>query len=382
MKRSDFFIRLTTGVIFLAVACYIGISLYNSVVNTYTTTRAVRYSIVETLPAHGFIVRTESVLEDRSVAILPTVNEGEKVSAGQVIAVEYLSIDALERASEIRSLRLKIAQLESLRGDSDAASFNAIMELSNAVNSNDLRRLNDLALNVETSIFTTETDISELRSRLEYLEESNIGTRTIAAHVSGTFSHNVDGFEHIEPGTLFYMSPSELQEIFSTPYEAFGTGKLITEFKWYFAAIMDHEDAFQLSSGQDKTVQFYGAYNADVEMRIENISRREDGLCVVLFSSDRGLHEITPLRTLRADVVLGVITGIRVPKEAIHLDDNLNTFVFLQTSGQAERVDVEIIKTIGDSYIVRDGVETNTPLRVDSIIIVRARDLYHGKAVG
>jgi len=181
---------------------------------------------------------------------------------------------------------------------------------------------------------------------------------------------------------LYYMSPSELQEQFNNPYGALGTGKLITEFKWYFAALMDHEDAFQLSSGQQNVVQFFGAYNADVEMRIENISRREDGLCVVLFSSDRGLHEITPLRTLRADVVLGVVSGIRVPKEAIHLDDDLNTFVFLQTSGQAERVDVEIIKTIGDSYIVRDGVEANTPLRVDSIIIVRARDLYHGKAVG
>ena len=382
MKRSDFFIRLTTGVIFLAVACYIGVYLYNYIVNTYTTTRAVRYSIVETLPAHGFIVRTETVIEDSSVAILPTVNEGEKVAEGQVIAVEYLSIDALERASEIRSLRLRIAQLESLRGDSDTASFNAIMELSNAVNSNDLRRLNDLALNVETSIFTTETDISELRNRLEYLEESNVGTRTITAQVSGTFSHNVDGFEHIAPGMLYYMSPSELQEQFSTPYGTLGTGKLITEFKWYFAAIMDHEDAFQLASGQQNVVQFFGTYNAEVEMRVENISRREDGLCVVLFSSDRGLHEITPLRTLRADVVLGVVTGIRVPKEAIHLDDDLNTFVFLQTSGQAERVDVEIIKTVGDSYIVRDGVEANTPLRVDSIIIVRARDLYHGKAVG
>jgi hypothetical protein len=382
MKRSDFFIRLTTGVIFLAVACYIGVYLYNYFVNIYTTTRAVRYSIVETLPAHGFIVRTETVLEDSSVAILPTVSEGEKVAAGQVIAVEYLSIDALERASEIRSLRLKIAQLESLRADSDTASFNAIVELSTAVNSNDLRRLDELALNVETSIFTTDTDISELRSRLEYLEQSNVGTRTITAHVSGTFSHNVDGFEHIETSMLYYMSPSMLQEQFGMPIEAFGTGKLITEFKWYFAAIMDDEDAFSLSTGQNKIVQFYGAYNAEVEMRVEHISRREDGLCVVLFSSDRGLHEITALRTMRADIVYGVVTGLRVPKEAIHLDDDLNTFVFLQTSGQAERVDVEIIETIGDSYIVRDGLETNSPLRVDSIIIVRARDLYHGKVVG
>jgi multidrug efflux pump subunit AcrA (membrane-fusion protein) len=91
---------------------------------------------------------------------------------------------------------------------------------------------------------------------------------------------------------------------------------------------------------------------------------------------------VAPLRALRADIVLGEVSGIRVPKEAIHLDDDNNTFVFLQTSGRAERVDVEILKITGDSYLVRDGMETGSPLRVDSTIIVRANNLYHGKAVG
>jgi multidrug efflux pump subunit AcrA (membrane-fusion protein) len=85
---------------------------------------------------------------------------------------------------------------------------------------------------------------------------------------------------------------------------------------------------------------------------------------------------------LRADIVSNVITGIRVPKEALHLDDDLNTFIYLQTSGFAERVDVEVLRETGDSVLVRDGVASGTPLRVDSIIIVRANDLYHGKVVG
>jgi hypothetical protein len=39
------------------------------------------------------------------------------------------------------------------------------------------------------------------------------------------------------------------------------------------------------------------------------------------------------------------------------------------------------MKESGDSYLVRDGAETNSPLRVDSIIIVKANNLYHGKVV-
>ena len=381
MKRSDFFIRLTTGVLFLAVACYVGIYLYNMFVNTYEVTRAISYTIEETLPTRGFIVRTETVLPDQGVAILPIIGEGEKVAAGQAIAVEYMNFDALETASEIHSLRLMLAQYESSRGPNDAAGLNTILELSAAVNSGNLRRLDELSVNVDANIFAFDVDYSYLQSRLNELESRDIGARTIDAMVSGTFSHVVDGFEHINPDMLFGLSPTELDYHFNEPSHVYGTGKIITEFKWYYAAVMDFDDASQLSAGQSKTVQFSGIYNAEEQMLVESIGRREDGMCVVIFSSDRGIHNITPLRTLRADIVSDTVSGIRVPKEAIHLDDENNTFIFLQTSGLAERIPVEILRVSGDSYLVRDGAQAGTPLRVDSIIIVKANNLYHGKVV-
>ena len=383
MKRSDFFIRLTTGVLFLAVAFYIGFYLYNALVNTYETTRAISYAIEETLPAQGYIVRTETVLEDSGVAVLPIVGEGVRVAVGQAIAVEYLNLDALETASEIRALRFMISQLETTRRPDGDASFEAIRELSAAVINQDLSRLDEISLSIETNIFTTESaDLSELQRRLSVLESRGGGTRTINTLVSGTFSHVVDGFEHIMPETIYGLGPTELNDLFSMPLNFFSPGKIITEFKWYYAAVMNHEEAALLSAGQTRSVQFFGAFNAQVDMLIEAIGRREDGLCVVLFSSDRGIHDVAPLRFLRADIVSNVITGIRVPKEALHLDDDLNTFIYLQTSGFAERVDVDVLRETGDSVLVRDGVASGTPLRVDSIIIVRANDLYHGKVVG
>jgi len=384
MKRSDFFIRLISGVLFLAVACYIGVYLYNAFVNPYTVTSAIRYSIEGSLSAEGFIVRTEMVLDDEGSSVIPVVAEGEKVASGQAIGVEYLSVDALETAAEIRSLRLKITQLESARGSNDSARFNAVLDLSHAVNSYDFKRLDEITLNVETTIFTVEEDLSTLKSRLEELESRNIGTRTVVSEESGTFSSVVDGFEHIYPNMLHNLTPAELIEQFEHPGSTYGMGKIITEFKWYYAAVMEHEDASQLSSGQRKMVRFFGTFNAEVEMLIESIGRREDGVCVVLFSSDRGIHDIARLRSLRAEIIYGVISGIRVPKEAIHLDDEGKTFIYLQTSGYAEQVYVEILNPpgeVGEGYLVRDGAETGSPLRVDSIIIVKGNNLYPGKVV-
>jgi len=138
----------------------------------------------------------------------------------------------------------------------------------------------------------------------------------------------------------------------------------------------------RLTAGRRRSVQFSGAYNATQEMLIEHVSRRDDdGMSVVIFSSDRRIHEVAPLRQLRAEVVFETISGIRVPKEAIHLDDEGTTFIFLQTGVRAERVDVEILLVSGDSYLVRDGAETGTPLRTGSTIIVRANNLFDGKVV-
>jgi hypothetical protein len=386
MKRSDFFIRLTTAVLFLAVASYIGVSIYNAVINTYVTTTAISYSIEDSFPAYGYIVRSETVIAGAGDSVMPTVNEGEKVASGQIVAVEYLNREALETASELRALSLRIAMLEAPGGMADAARLDSVIALSAAVHSGDLSRLDELSLNVETYIFTgnsaPEAEISELQARLDVLERRSEGVRTISAPVSGIFSQVVDGFEHIGPGALTEISPTRLTELFVSPSGVYGAGKLATEFKWFYAAVMDSEDAMHLPVGRPIMVQFSGAFTTGMEMMIQSVGRREDGWCVVLFSSDRSIHDVVSLRNLRADIVHDVVSGIRVPKEAIHLDDDgMTHYVFLQTGVRAERVDVEILHEIGDSYLVRDGAEAGTPLRTGSTIIVRANNLFDGKVV-
>ena len=388
MKRSDFYIKLTTAVLFIAVVSYIGIYFYKAVLNTYETTTAIGYTVEQICPAWGYVVRSETVLPDSGLAALPVVGEGEKVAAGQAIAVEYVSREALETAIEIRSLRALITQLES-SGDADAAEaarLESVLALSAAVRRGDLSSLDELSLNIGTTIFTgapvSATDLPALQARLDMLEARMADAGTIYAPVSGIFSQTVDGFEHIGPDALSDLTPEKLEELFRTPSHVSGTVKLVTEFKWYYAALMDASDASRLSADRKITVQFSGANVASAEMTVERIGRRYNGECVVVFSSSRGVHELAPLRQLRADIVFGDIFGIRVPKEAIRLDDDGTTYIFLQTGAIAERVDVEILIESGDSYLVRDGAETGTPLRVGSKIIVKANDLFNGKVVG
>ena len=387
MKRSDFFIKLTTALLFIAVTSYVGISLYNSARNILVTAPAINYVIEETFPADGYIVRSETIMAELSESTLPIVGEGERVASGQVFAVEYLSREALETASEIRAIRLRIAQIEASEKNvsAETAAQMSVLDLSRAIHSGNLNNLDELSLRVETHVFTENTapdaDLPALWARLDYLERRSVDMRTISAPSSGFFSQSVDGFEHIEPDMIMELRPSELAELFKNPYGIYETGKLVTAFKWYYAAVMDAGDASRLSIGRQMTLQFSGAYHAALDMLVESIGRREDGMCVVLFSSDRGVHNLTMLRHLKAEVIFDAVAGIRVPKEAIHLDDNGTTFVYIQTGVRAERVNVEILLEFGDIYLVRDGLETGAPLRAGTTIIVKGNNLADGRIV-
>jgi hypothetical protein len=354
---------------------------------TYVTAEAVGYSIEETIPLQGYIIREEQVLTDAGISVLPIVREGERVASGQAIAVELFSDEARETAAEIRRLNMRIAQLEALGSDVENAGFISVRNLSQAIHSSDFSRLDELTLSVQTFIFTGDNitprdELPALRVQLQALEVRDDGMRTVYAPRSGTFSQSIDGFEHISPEDLSDITPLELEALFGAPIINVGAGKLVTHHEWYFAAVIDFADTARFSLGRQMTVHFSGVYHADYDMRVENIGRRENNRVVVIFSSTVGLHDIAALRSLRADLVFGAISGIRVPKEAIHLDDDGTTYLFLQSGARAERVNVEILHEAGDGYLVRDGALTGSPLRIGATIIVRANDLYHGKVVG
>jgi len=387
MRRSNLFIKLIAVVVFIAVASYIGFYAFNAMQNVFVTMPAVSYTIEETSPARGFVVRSETVLPGGGEMIMPVVGEGVRVRAGGAVAVEYAGRQALETASEIYALRLQIAQLERLAdGDAEAMSLASVVDLSRAVHGGQLGGLQELSLRIETYIFGSshEGDLESLHTRLETLERRGYQMRTVYAPVSGLFSQTLDGFEGVSPqdfdGQL--PLPSELTALFARPASTDGIGKLVTGHRWYFAAIMDASDAARLVIGRDITVQFSGAYHVSIPMLVEGIGTGEDGQCVVLFSSDRNLRDIAPLRTLRAEVIFGETTGFRVPKEAIHLDNYGATFIFLQTGVRAERVNVNILLETGDSYLVESVVERGGPLRPGATIIVRGNNLTHGAIVG
>ena len=391
MRRSDFYFKVLSAVLFVAVAAYIGLYIFRSVGNPFQTIAASAVSVEDTGLCSGFFVRTESSVRAEGGTCSISVKEGEKVHAGQIIATEYLSDSALQRSEEILSLKTKISQLEEKNKSGDdgfSKGLQTVVSLADAVAHKRLDELGALALDVESFIFTSSRSsdgesLETLGERLLALEARNEGTRVIAAPGSGTFSGVADGFESVSPDDVMNISAERLYDLFSQRAggSARTAGKLVTDIKWYFAAVMISEDAARLSQGAAVPVSFMAPISLKVTMRVESIGVVTDGQRVVVFSSDKNLADIAAKREAEAEVVFSEYSGIGIPKEAMRLDDGNRTFVFLQTGVRAEKVYVEILGEIGDSYIVRNSDETKTTLREGATVIVKANGLEDGKVV-
>ena len=96
-------------------------------------------------------------------------------------------------------------------------------------------------------------------------------------------------------------------------------GKLITNNRWYFAANLPVEVLDTMRVGTNATLRFTGDFDQDVEMRLDYVSAAEGDVATAVFSTDRYLGQTTLLRFQSAELVFHSYSGLRIPKQALHM---------------------------------------------------------------
>ncbi len=390
MERSDSLLKFVSVVVLAALVIYISASVIRSRADPFQTVEATAFELSENMESEGYAVRSESTLSaSGNVAVI--VSDGEKVSSGQAVAFRYNGSQAMERAQQIQDIRNRIEQLSAAQSGktSQELAQETVFDLSRAVSSGDLSELYSLAMNADTYIISgTDITQEDQAAQIESLEEelqsligqSSSDTEQVLAPFAGTFTSGVDGFESVSPEALEGVGPAELRSMFASPADvsADTIGKMISGITWYYAAIVDESASVWLSTGDTVRLDFSKTYSASLQMTVESVSDAEDGECVVVFSCGDYMQSVASLRELTATIVFESLQGIRVPKEAVHLDEDGDSFVYILEGLQAAMVYVDVIAEDGDYYMVE---ETGDGLRVGDQIITRANDLYDGAVV-
>lgn len=394
MKRTDRVTIIIALVLFLAVAAYAGVYAYGALTDQTVTAEAAVTSVSADGTASGIVIRSESVLQSAEPYIDITAKEGAKVSAGGTIATAMSSQTGLERAARIHELELEIARVSAtVEGISSARDLTArdeqlraaVLELTGCVARRELDRLDAAALNLRCLTFdeseSSQAELDALRAELNSLHgSSSSDTSFLRAEFSGVFSTAVDGYEHLGPDDLRELTPQKVMELTESKGEV-GEGvygKLVTDCRWYFAAVMSDADASNLTVGGYANLNFGRYYGANIAALVESISGGYNGSTAVVFRCDTALADTLNMREVSAAVVFDEYNGIRVPSQALQTDEEGTEFVWVITAMQLERKNVTVIYR-GEDFCVVEREAAPNALREGNEIVVSGSDLYEGK---
>ena len=412
MKPGKNVVRAIMLLLFLGAAAYFAVYAYHIIFGGYETATVYNYTGQSTLPAEGYLVREETVLSDGGSLEEIVVAEGENVALGDVVARVYRSENALEQHRRLEALETELERLEYIRSrgteESDAMRLNGeIVEAMTDLKANAARQefsnLGDKVENLQDLIFRrdfTYSTSSALSDQIDAVEEQIAELRsatesavsTVYSPAAGIFSGLVDGYEScLTVDALTDLTPVALRELAGNQTEVSGQelGKVITSFRWYYAAVMSQDVTKHLSSGDTATVNFEGSTGAQ-KMTVQSISAAdENGKVAVVFVSNRNLSSTTLLREQNVDVAYGTYEGLRIPARALRADQQTGQLGVYRISGaQAQWVPVELIFTGSDYYLVRSVTEENMSqlqeaerLKPGDEVLVRGKNIYDGKVI-
>ena len=408
MKNTSLTTRLITAFILLAVMVYFGIETWRYFTDPILTTSVYVYRSEQAITLNGMLVRDEEAIDCNEPLVELTRAEGERVAKGKRVATVYQSAEALSAEQEVASLREQLEQLRyaqtaardteaALRLDSDIEGD--IIAVRAALTGGNYTALESSVSTLKTTVLRREyayRGSADLSDRIAAMEEklretarsAGGGSRAIVAPFAGTYSAVADGYETaLTPDMLPKLSPSEFEQILPAPVST-TVGKLVRGEAWYYAAVIDEDEAAEIAKGGRYELAITGV-DAMLPVVADSVSRAEDGRCLAVFSGTQYLSYVTALRDQSAELILKSYTGLRIPKNALRISEDGRSGVYCRIGRQAWFKPVEVLYQGEDYCLVRPG-EIDAARESDVILytlragdeaIVTADRLYNGKVI-
>ena len=400
MKQGDRFMKIVMLLLTAVVLAYFGYAAYGYFSEPLTTVTALEYEADVSMKVTGYVVREEEQLTSTAPITAPYVSEGKRVGAGQTLAVTYQNADARQHQEKVSDVEARIAQLsyavsENLSLTTLDKNISALLIAHaerNAMGQLDVSdNLNNELKGLMIRSGTDSDEVGDLRDDLEVLQkelndmtaQSGSSSQELLATAPGYFSSSADGYEaKLTPQMLETMKISEYYDL----EHAAGVvsedvyGKLITSNVWYFITVVDADQLEETEEGDTLYLSFTGSTSSAMQMRVERISDAEDNACLLVLSSRSNIQEVSLLREQIGTLTFHSYSGIRIPKEAIHVNEAGQTGVYVLEGAVARWKSVDIVYAGADNYVAKlDTGSTDNLWPEDEIIL--GNNLYNGKVV-
>ena len=406
MKPKFNFIKLLIALFSVFVCLVIVYQIYCYFYVSVATEYATLIECEDTETVSGYFLRDESVIKsENSKYIDITVNSGEKVSNGGVIANVYSSEDSAKTQSQIRDLQLRIDEIKSVI--SAASGYNTGSEYKNEIKKDAINisrylsqgdiseafaAASDFTSNVIKSKIskgeiTNYTDkLKELENQMSVLVSSSAPVASyITAANSGYFVEKADGLENqLSLALADDITAESFQNIEekctqNTAYTENYIGKLVSGSIWRVCFKTESEKFDKTDAGSTLYIRIPSVTDDKIKCTVSSISKDGNYTYVVLESNVIS-GDILAQRSCQIDVVIDTYSGLRVDKNAIRKVEDVEG-VYIRSNGILKYRKVNILYISSTYVVVEYDVLDTSGLQAYDEVVVKGSNLYEGKVV-
>ena len=391
--------------------------------NDYSTEVAYSYDREVDVSFDGVYMRDESLIYNSGTGVLSFENaDGTKVGKSSVIARRYRSEGDSVYLREIESLKKQIevldsaekligtdssqleaisAQINESHSDIISAVLNCDYAQASAKQSSLLEAMckREITLKKSDGYSNKKLELNQEVSRLESLISGSV--QEVTAGNAGYFVSNVDGYEsEIGYADISKMTAEKITEIVENPKKSSDStaiGKLISDYHWRVAAVIDAEDMLGISEKDTVTLRV-GSDGYKFEAEVISKTNADDNKVVCVFECDRLNSVVASGRTARFKLVIDSYGGLRVPRKALRYNEAGERGVFIEQGKSLAFKKVDVVYW-DDDYVIckqnvikkREGADEdadeyeeidNDYLKLYDIMVTKGKDLYDGKFIG
>lgn len=393
--------KLATAAVIFVVLTFVLYQGWRSLSQGYKTETAYEFEIARYCNTEGLLIRTEEVIQKEAGGqVRYLLEEGEKFRSDTPIAQLFPSQEAAEEAARQEVLRKERDLLEAIQRSTDT-SRTADVETLNKEIALSLRRLTKSAeekdMEAVSQLYMTlvekigrqqlatgqSTGFGERIRELQEQLTGNSGGQNLYSPQIGYFSRYVDGYEGVyTPDMLDQLDAASLGELLDRDYrsdlESFG--KSVTDFTWYYAALVPKENAEFFYEGARVTMTFNGSGEQTVPGKVIQVKTGENGATMAVIQSTSVTADTVSHRTAGVRVDFSSYKGLRIPRKALRILDGQKG-VYVKSGYSVRFKTVDILYTGSDYYLCRTQYSSSSQLSFLDEVIVEGTDLYDGKPI-
>lgn len=277
-------------------AIYLAIQIYRVLDSNYTTQLAERYVMSDSIACRGIVGMSETEIPyDGSGVLSYTVENGERVSVGGTVAMQFATPQEAQTDIYVRTLAKELETLARSQGNTTGTDAEALLrqrytgayDILDCVESGNYAELADAKAQVqlaENRLQLVTGRALDFMAYMQTLQASHdalqVGGTAVGAPVSGYFVAGKDSkVRQYDLEQLTQMSPQELQEAAQQESVAAASnvaGKLIADYKWQFFTTVTVPQADKIEQAANLSVSFAGSTSGKIPATVQSIVRDEE----------------------------------------------------------------------------------------------------------